>query len=808
MLEVKNLNKYYNKKKSNQIHVINNTTFKLGSTGLVSILGHSGSGKTTLLNSLCGIDKVDSGEIIIDGITISKYNANQMDDLRNKYFGYIFQNYNLNTNLSVFENVAFSLKLLGLTDPKEIEERTMRALKIVRMDKYKNRLSKNLSGGQMQRVSIARAIVKDAKIILADEATGNLDRKNTVIIMSILREIANERLVVMVTHEKELAYAYSDRILEIQDGVVIKDIENEAMSQEYSYDDENIIHLGDYQKDELVSDSNTSVNRYYTTDKGNIKIDFIVKDNQVFIQTSSPMEVRIIDENSLVKFDYHKKEDFKTPLIDKSEVKIDPIDESKVKAKYRVNFFKVVIDSIIKLFSGRSIKRFVLMAFMISAFLLTVSFGLLRGFGSIDERKFMTTNKDLVKVEINNVTRKTYEDIYDEISSRDDVYSIVYSVRDVEITTPKYDGDDDTYERRIPLSVLIQNADDYNIEQSLIDKLDEDSVIIDKYVIDILFKSSGRYFQTEKMILQQKIIVNGKEYKIAGVTNQESLNIYVKKSVSERMNLENAEIRLAEYLDRNHYEILIGYTYDGLNPGEIILDRDTYDLHRRQGKKTIDYYGVTFKIKQGVYIIAKNLGANKAMLAEDARRLERYRLFDIINDNDKSFGSAAMYVYTKDYQAFMDDYEGTIVSVSSHYHNAKVQYESFYLGISTTIAVISGIVFIAPLIMLYFLMRSSTISKIREIAINRSLGMRNSAAIAMQFYELVSIISLYAIPGYILAIVFMLVTNGIFAEYALDAITLGGSLLLIFAIIIVVGLLPIIRIVEKVPQKMITKYDI
>ena len=156
----------------------------------------------------------------------------------------------------------------------------------------------------------------------------------------------------------------------------------------------------------------------------------------------------------------------------------------------------------------------------------------------------------------------------------------------------------------------------------------------------------------------------------------------------------------------------------------------------------------------------------------------------------------------------MDDYEGTIVSVSSHYHNAKVQYESFYLGISTTIAVISGIVFIAPLIMLYFLMRSSTISKIREIAINRSLGMSNSAAIAMQFYELVSIISLYAIPGYILAIVFMLLTNGIFAEYALDAITLGGSLLLIFAIIIVVGLLPIIRIVEKVPQKMITKYDI
>lgn len=808
MLEVRNLNKYYNKNKATQIHVINNTTFKLESTGLVSILGHSGSGKTTLLNSLSGIDKVDSGEIIIDGKVIKKYNANQMDDLRNKYFGYIFQNYNLNTNLSVFENVAFSLKLLGMTDPKEIEERTMRALKIVRMDKYKNRLSKNLSGGQMQRVSIARAIVKDAKIILADEATGNLDRKNTVIIMSILREIANERLVVMVTHEKELAYAYSDRILEIQDGVVVKDIQNDAMSMEYSYDDENIIHLGDYQKDELVKDEAVTINRYYTSDKGDIKIDFIVKDNQVFIQTTSPMEVRIIDENSLVKFDYQKKEDFKTPLIDKEEVKIDPIDKEKIKGKYRVNVFSVIKESLFKLFSGRSIKRFVLMAFMISAFLLTISFGLLRGFGSIDESKFMTINRDLVKVEVQDITRNTFEEIYDEIASRDDVYNIVFSVRDAEITTTKYDGDDETFKDRIPLNILIQKAEEYNIEKSLLEKLDNDSVIIDKYLIDYLLKNEGRYFQTEKMVLHQKIIVNGHEYKIIGITNQNSLNIYATNEAAEKMNLENTEIRLAEYLVGGQYEVFQGYTYTGLKPGEIILDRDTYDLHRRQGKTTIEYYGMTFRIKQGVYIIAKNLGANKAILAEDAKRLERYRLFKVINDNPQSLGSVEMYVYTSNYKAFMSDYNGSIVKTSSDYNNARVMYESFYLGISTTIAILSGIVFIAPLIMLYFLMRSSTISKIKEIAINRSLGMRNASAIAMQFYELVTIISIYAIPGYLVAIVFMFATNGVFANYSLDVFTLGGSLVLIFAIIILVGLLPILRIVKKIPQKMITKYDI
>ena len=105
MLKIKNLNKYYNKNKSNEIHVINDSTFELGEKGLVSILGHSGSGKTTLLNSLCGIDKVDDGQIIIDNQVIEKYKAGQMDDIRNNYFGYIFQNYNLLGNQTVFENI-------------------------------------------------------------------------------------------------------------------------------------------------------------------------------------------------------------------------------------------------------------------------------------------------------------------------------------------------------------------------------------------------------------------------------------------------------------------------------------------------------------------------------------------------------------------------------------------------------------------------------------------------------------------------------------------------------------------------------
>ena len=796
MLKVKNLNKYFNPGTNNEIHVIDDTTFDLGKKGLISILGHSGSGKTTLLNSLSGIDKVDFGEIIIDGITIKKYNANKMDDIRNKYFGYIFQNYNLINSMTVFENVAFSLQMLGIKDKKEIEERTIKALKVVKMDKYKNRLAKNLSGGQMQRVSIARAIVKDAKIILADEATGNLDRKNTVIIMSILREIANDRLVVMVTHERELAYAYSDRILEIQDGVIVKDELNDAMSKEYSYDDENLIHLGDYQKDELYKNDETVVNKYSDGESGNVKIDFVIRNNQVLIQTKSNMEVRIVDDKSLVKFDYLKKEDYKTPIIDKEEVKIDPIDKSKLKCKYRLNVIKLVKESIIKLFSGKTIKMFVLLAFTLSALLLTLSVGLLRGFGSIDETKFMKTNKDLLKVTANNIKRETFNQKFKEITSRDDVYRFVFSVPDVHITTTLYEGSSDTVADKVQISALIQDASNFNIDKELLNKLDDRSVIIDKYLIEHLLRVEAKNYQTEKAILQQRILINGVTYKIAGITDQQSLNIYVKSDIVDNLNYSYKGIMVDNTIPDN----------------EIKLHKQTYDNYIN--RSTYKYYGIEYKIyrsPQGYaysYVQPNDDGIIAALNQKTLIELLKHRMFNVIFDNEESLGKAEFYVYTTDYQSVINAFDKDVLEFRSEYDISKRAYEQKYLGVTLTIALVSLIAFIAPLIMLYFLMRSSTISKIKEIAIFRALGMRNSTVIGMQFIELATITTIFSLPGYLGAIIFMFATNGVFANYSLDIFTLGGSLVLIFAIILLVGILPILRIVKKVPQELITKYDI
>ena len=230
MIKIQNLNKYYNKGRKNQIHVINNTNVSLPNVGLVSLLGPSGCGKTTLLNAIGGLDKVNKGKIYIDNKKITKRCANQVDKIRNLKIGYIFQDYKLLDNMSVYDNVSIALKLIGIKDKKEIDKRVNYCLEKVGMLRYKKRLEyilerlgiyryrhrpcSMLSGGERQRVGIARALVKNPDIILADEPTGNLDSKNTIEIMNIIKTISRDKLEKLVTHETEIAKFYSDRIIE------------------------------------------------------------------------------------------------------------------------------------------------------------------------------------------------------------------------------------------------------------------------------------------------------------------------------------------------------------------------------------------------------------------------------------------------------------------------------------------------------------------------------------------------------------------------------------------------------------------
>ena len=221
MLELKNINKSYKTGDFVQ-HALNDVSLKFRKCEFVAILGSSGSGKTTLLNILGGLDRYDSGDLIINNKSTKKFKSVEWDYYRNNCVGFIFQSYNLISHISVLENVEMALILSGYKK-KDRKVKALEALDKVGLKDHAHKKPNQLSGGQMQRVAIARALVNDPEIILADEPTGALDSVTSVQIMDLIKEIAKDKLVIMVTHNRELAEDYATRVIELKDGKILSD---------------------------------------------------------------------------------------------------------------------------------------------------------------------------------------------------------------------------------------------------------------------------------------------------------------------------------------------------------------------------------------------------------------------------------------------------------------------------------------------------------------------------------------------------------------------------------------------------------
>ena len=221
MLEIKNICKSYKLESFTQ-KALDKVSLKFRKNEFVSILGQSGSGKTTLLNILGGLDKYDSGDLIINGKSTKNFKDSDWDAYRNNSVGFIFQTYNLISHISILDNVEMGMTLSGKSK-KYKRQKALELLEKVGLKEHANKKPNQLSGGQMQRVAIARALSNDPDIILADEPTGALDSKTSIQIMELIKEISKDKLVIMVTHNPELANKYSSRIIELKDGVILND---------------------------------------------------------------------------------------------------------------------------------------------------------------------------------------------------------------------------------------------------------------------------------------------------------------------------------------------------------------------------------------------------------------------------------------------------------------------------------------------------------------------------------------------------------------------------------------------------------
>lgn len=220
MIELKNINKTYKSKKGSSTKAIDNISLSFHDQGMTFILGKSGCGKSTLLNLIGGLDKYDTGDMLVLNKSSQDFKQADFDCYRNTYIGFIFQDFNLLDDYNVYENIALALQL---KQEPVTESKINDLLEKLELIDLKNRKVNELSGGQKQRVAIARALIKNPKIILADEPTGNLDSNTGKQVMNLLQKISKERLVVIVSHDNELANFYANRILEIKDGKVIRD---------------------------------------------------------------------------------------------------------------------------------------------------------------------------------------------------------------------------------------------------------------------------------------------------------------------------------------------------------------------------------------------------------------------------------------------------------------------------------------------------------------------------------------------------------------------------------------------------------
>ena len=221
MLELKGIRKEY--KTGNFVQkALDGVDLDFRDNEFVAILGPSGSGKTTMLNIIGGLDRYDSGDLIINGTSTKNYKDRDWDTYRNHTIGFVFQSYNLISHQTVLANVELALTISGVSK-WERKKKALRVLKQVGLREHAKKKPNQLSGGQMQRVAIARALVNNPDILLADEPTGALDSTTSVQVMDLLKEVAKNRLVVMVTHNPNLANTYATRIVNIEDGRIVSD---------------------------------------------------------------------------------------------------------------------------------------------------------------------------------------------------------------------------------------------------------------------------------------------------------------------------------------------------------------------------------------------------------------------------------------------------------------------------------------------------------------------------------------------------------------------------------------------------------
>ena len=810
MIKLRGVNKYFNKGKRNEIHVINDTTLNLGTKGLVALLGPSGCGKTTMLNAIGGLDKVNGGDIFVDGVKITGRRTSKVDEIRNLNIGYIFQDYKLVDSMTVYENVAIVLRMIGIRDEEEIRKRIEYILQTLGIYRYRNRMADMLSGGERQRVGIARAIAKNPKIIIADEPTGNLDSANTIEIMNIIKAISRDRLVVLVTHEVELARFYASRIIELKDGKVEADYENKT-DDNLDYRLDNKFYLRDFEKQESLRDGDVSVNFYGGADD-DLDIDIVVKNGNIYIKSKEDRRIEVIDSNSAIEFvDDHYKEIDKS-LYEEYDFDFDKVVDSEIKEKYSsiIGFLPSLARGFKKIVNYPLIKKLLFVGFLLAGVFITYSLSSIYASLDVKDEDFISSNKDYLTVEIPKISTEKYLE-YENMDS------VAYMFPKSANINMKFKMDF-YYQTSYAQSVMTGSLTDKNTigESDLISgRLPENpqEIAVDKLTLTRLLNQSAPkqvgISDIQQMLGKKLSMDSMKDFEIVGITDKNQPLIYADPSMFIPMIYNSA--------DQETYDD----TADGDKTAKIIYDYQTYDAEYtvKKGRLPENDYETIVPLS-----MSEQMPLNKEIdVKVNDRKLKVVGYYEspenvqsyLVNQNTIKYlliaEAGGFSVAPADRDSAMEALRSQNINVRGSYDAEREAYLSDRSD-NTRSTIILGIIMLAiSLIEILLMTRSSFLSRIKEIGIYRAIGVKKTDIYKMFLGEIVAITTVSSVVGIGIMsyILYKLCKISYLASmFALNPAVILGAVAIVYVFNSLVGLIPVFNTMRKTPAAILARHDV
>ena len=811
MIKIENINKYFNRYKKNQIHVIDNTSLTLGDTGLVALLGPSGSGKTTLLNVIGGLDKVQKGKIFINDQKITSKFSYKVDKIRNLNIGYIFQDYKLVDNLSVYDNVALSLKIIGIKDKKEIDKRVTYVLEKVGMYRYRKRPANMLSGGERQRVGIARAIVKNPNIIIADEPTGNLDSKNSVEIMNIIKAISKDRLVILVTHETNLANFYASRIIEISDGKVIKDYEN-THTNELDYAIDNRFYLKDFKKEENFKDKTNDITIYHDNNE-KLQVEIVIRNNNIYIRSKNNNSIEVVDEDSSIEFiddHYHKLDKSE---LEKYEFDFENIIDKNRKLKYSSIFnpLTFITNGFRKVFSYSLIKKILLFGFFSSGIFIMISTSTLGAASRVNEKEFVKTNKNYITIE----AQKTSLEEYKKYSEMPGVKYIIPSNSNISMRMPLTDYYQ-TSGKNMLLKGSLSSLNMITKDDLIYGRMPENNqeIVVDKLAIEKMFSSSDNVnkmanLKNVKDVLNRVVTITSMDdFHIVGITDLTSPSIYANEEIFTDI-LYNTKSVTSEYAERNE-----GTT--GLQDYELFKNKITINKGRAP---TNDYETiVNASNKEEMKLnkeISTKVGERKLVVVgyyTSADELNNYFINRNTIKNSLILKAKAFTIYpdnkTKVLKDFRSNYE---INIYDSYENDRDNYIAFRAKSNRLMLAGAIIVLSISLIEIFLMTRSSFLSRVKEVGVYRAIGVKKKDIYIMFSGEIIAITTLTSLLGILICAYIMKVITNVPSMQNIIMVnikTVVEAIIICYGFNLLVGLIPVFATLRKTPAAILARTDL